>query len=186
VAGQGGKVEATDNHAYNAPYGLACRCAAPPKPPPKSFNRSELVRALYEHFGARSAEGEGPRLKRRNEAERLVTCLLDEIAGALERGMRVELRGLGALTVKPKRERQGRNPRTGEALTIDARRVVRFRVSELLLARLNRRTYRRPERPKVDPRQLALPIEDPHEELADTGPVTAPPTADRRKAASKI
>jgi hypothetical protein len=51
-----------------------------------SFNRSELVRALYEHFGARSVEAEGPRLKRRDEAERLVSCLLDEIAGALERG----------------------------------------------------------------------------------------------------
>src|ERR1700722_15409794 len=157
----------------------------PPKPPPKSFNRSELVRALYEHFGARSAEAEGPRLKRRKEAERLVTCLLDEIAGALERGMRVELRGLGALTVKPKRERQGRNPRTGEALTIEARRVVRFRVSELLLARLNQRIQQRPERPKVDPRQLALPIEDPHEEeRADSGPVMAPSrTTGRRKAA---
>ena len=71
-------------------------------------------------------------MKRREDAERLVTCLLDEIAGALERGLRVELRGLGALTVKPKRERLGRNPRTGEALTIEARRVVRFRVSELL------------------------------------------------------
>ena len=49
-----------------------------PRKPPKSFNRSELVRALYEEFGARSAEGEGPRLKRRDEAERLVTCFLDE------------------------------------------------------------------------------------------------------------
>ena len=165
---------------------LPAGVARPSKPPPKSFNRSELVRALYEHFGARSAEGEGPRLKRRDEAERLVTCLLDEIAGALERGLRVELRGLGALTVKPKRERQGRNPRTGEALTIEARRVVRFRVSELLLARLNRRTHQRPERPKVDPRQLALPIEDPHEERADSGPVMAPSlTPGRRKAARK-
>src|SRR5271168_5056872 len=73
----------------------------PPKPPPKSFNRTELVRALYEHFGAASAGEHGPRLKRRDEAERLVTCLMDEIAGALERGLRVELRGLGALSVKP-------------------------------------------------------------------------------------
>ena len=111
---------------------------------------------------------------------------MNEIAGALERGMRVELRGLGALTVKPKRERQGRNPRTGEALTIEARRVVRFRVSELLLARPNRRTHHRPERPKVDPRQLALPIEDPFEERADSGPVMASSlTPGRRKAAGK-
>jgi nucleoid DNA-binding protein len=73
---------------------------------------------------------------------------------ALERGERVELRGVGVLTVKEKRERRGRNPSTGEALIIDPHRVVRFRVSELLLARLNQ-TSRRPERPKSDPRQLA-------------------------------
>ena len=90
------------------------------------------------------------------------------------------------LNVKAKRERQGRNPRTGEALTIEARRVVRFRVSELLLARLNRRTHQRPERPKVDPRQLALPIEDPHEQRADSGSVMAPSlTTGRQKAVRK-
>ena len=122
-----------------------------------------MVRTLYEHFGANSGEGQGPRLKRREEAERLVSCLLDEIASALERGMRVELRGLGALKIKEKRERQGRNPRTGEAVTIDARRVVRFRASELLLARLNRRTNQRPQRAKPDPRQLAFQFDEPEE-----------------------
>jgi integration host factor subunit beta len=158
----------------------------PPKSPLKSFNRSELVRALYEHFGAASAEEHGPRLKRRDEAERLVTCLLDEIAGALERGLRVQLRGLGALSVKPKRERQGRNPRTGEALIIEARRVVRFRVSGLLLARINQRTNRRPERVKPDPSQSALPIATPQEERANGDPVmTASLTTGRRKTAGK-
>jgi integration host factor subunit beta len=129
--------------------------------PTKSFTRSELVRTLYERFGMNSAEGQGPRLKRREEAERLVNCLLEDIGGALERGMRVELRGLGALNIKEKRERQGRNPRTGEAVTIDARRVVRFRTSGLLLARLNRRAIQPPERPEPDPRQLVFPIEHP-------------------------
>ena len=62
------------------------------------------------------------------------------------------------LTVKEKHEWQGRNPRTGEALVIDPHRVVRFRVSELLLARLNRPGNRRPEPPKSDPSQLAFPI----------------------------
>jgi integration host factor subunit beta len=153
-----------------------------PQKPPKSFTRSELVRTLYEHFGANSGEGQGPRLKRPEEAERLVSCLLDEIASALERGMRVELRGLGALKIKEKRERQGRNPRTGGALTIDARRVVRFRASELLLARLNRRTNQRPQRAKPDPRQLAFPIEDPLEERGDMEAAIAPPRlAGRRK-----
>jgi integration host factor subunit beta len=153
----------------------------PPKPP-KSFNRSELVRTLYEHFGVNSGEGRGPRLKRREEAERLVSCLLEEIASALERGMRVELRGLGALNVKAKHERQGRNPRTGEVVTIDARRIVRFRASELLLARLNRRTNQRPQRTKPDPRQLAFPIEDPQENRADMEAAIPPAQlAGRRK-----
>ena len=153
----------------------------PPKPP-KSFNRSELIRTLYEHFGTNDGEGLGPRLRRREEAERLVNCLLDEIVSALERSMRVELRGLGALKIKEKRERQGRNPRTGEAVKIDARRVVHFRASELLLARLNRRTNQRPQRPKPDPRQLAFPIDDPQEERADMEAAIAPPRlAGRRK-----
>ena len=127
-----------------------------PSKPPKSFTRSELIRCIYERF-QRTAE-EGPKLRRRAQAESLVLAVLDEIAGALERGMRVELRGVGVLTVKGKRARQGRNPRTGEALIIDPHRVVRFRVSELLLARLNQPS-RRPERPKSDPRQLTFRID---------------------------
>jgi integration host factor subunit beta len=134
-AGEGGIVEPPDQRGYNALMDLPAGFPRSPKPP-KSFNRSELVRALYEHFGANGGEEQGPRLRRREEAERLVSCLLEEIASALERGMRVELRGLGALNVRAKRERQGRNPRTGEALTIDARRIVRFRATELLLTRL--------------------------------------------------
>jgi Bacterial DNA-binding protein len=47
-------------------------------------------------------------------------------------------RGVGVLTVKDKGGWQGRNPRTGEALVIDSHRVMRFKASELLLARLNR------------------------------------------------
>jgi integration host factor subunit beta len=146
----------------------------PPKPP-KSFTRSELIRTLYERFEANGAEGQEPRHKGHEEGELLLNCLLDEIAGALERGTRVALRGLGALSVREKRKRQGCNPRTGEALIIDARRIVRFRASGLLLARVNRRTNQRPERAKPDPRQLSFPIDDQQEERGDTEPVTAPP-----------
>jgi integration host factor subunit beta len=125
---------------------------------PKSFTRSELIRSVYERFQRNKGEEDQPRLRRRAQAESLIIAVLDEIAGALERGMRVELRGVGVLTVKEKRARQGRNPRTGEALIIDPHRVVRFRVSELLLARLNQ-PGRRPERPKSDPRKLAFRID---------------------------
>jgi len=139
-------------------------------------------RALRAFRHERRGRGGAARLKRREKAERLVSCLLEEIASALERGMRVELRGLGALNVKAKHERQGRNPRTGEVVTIDARRVVRFRASELLLARLNRRTNQRPQRTKPDPRQLAFPIEDPQENRADMEAAIPPSQlAGRRK-----
>ena len=136
--------------------------------PPKSLTRSELIRSIYERFQRNRGEDEGPRLRRRAHAERLIIAVLDEIAGALERGKRVELRGVGVLTVKEKRERQGRNPRTGEALIIDPRRVVRFRASALLLARLNRPISRQSERPKSDPRQLAFPIDGDREKTGNT------------------
>jgi integration host factor subunit beta len=140
---------------------------------PKSFTRSELIRSIYERFQKNQGEEEGPRLRRLAQAESLVLAVLDEIASALERGMRVELRGVGVLTVKQKGRRQGRNPRSGEALVIDPHRVVRFRASELLLARLNRPASRPPEGRKSDPRQLAFPIDGEQEEPAHThtGPV---------------
>jgi integration host factor subunit beta len=134
---------------------------------PKSFTRSELIRSIYERFQRNRGEVEGPRLRQLAQAERLVLAVLDEIAGALDRGKRVELRGVGVLTVREKRGRQGRNPRTGEALLIDPHYGVRFKASELLLARLNRSASRLPQRPKSDPRQLAFPIDDQQEESAE-------------------
>jgi integration host factor subunit beta len=138
----------------------------PPKPP-KSFTRSELIRSIYERFQRNRWNEEGPRLRRRAQAESLVVAVLEEIAGALERGMRVELRGIGVLTVKQKDGRQGRNPRTGEAVVIDPHRIVRFRASELLLARLNRPASQPLEHRKSDPRQWAFPIDGQQEEPAN-------------------
>jgi hypothetical protein len=74
--------------------------------------------------------------------------------------------GVGVLTVNEKRERRGRNSSTGKALIIGPHRVVRFRVSELLLVRLNQ-TSRRPERPQSDPRQLAFRIDRDQETKAN-------------------
>jgi nucleoid DNA-binding protein len=138
-----------------------------PSKAPKSFTRSELIRSIYERFQRNRGGEERPRLRQLAQAESLVLAVLDEIAGALERGMRVELRGVGVLTVREKRGRQGRNPRTGEALVIDPHRGVRFKASELLLARLNQPASHPPKRPKSDPRQLAFPIDDQQEESAE-------------------
>jgi integration host factor subunit beta len=180
----GRRVEASDERAYNTLMDLRTDFPHSPKVP-KSFTRSELIRSIYERFQRHGGEEEGPRLGRLAQAESLVLAVLDEIAGALERGMRVELRGVGVLTVKQKGGRQGRNPRTGEAVVIDPHRVVRFRVSELLLARLNRPASRPPEPRKSDPRQLVFPINAQQEEPTDAHTQPALPRLARRRTARR-
>lgn len=62
---------------------------------------------------------------------------LDEIADALARGEAVKLRSFGSFTVRSKRERIGRNPRTGVEVPIKPRRVLTFKASPVLAARVN-------------------------------------------------
>jgi integration host factor subunit beta len=79
---------------------------------------------------------ENPALKAR-EVEKVVDVIFDEIAAALERGNRVELRGFGAFSVRTRGARTGRNPRTGESVAVDAKRVPFFKAGKDLRARLN-------------------------------------------------
>lgn len=60
------------------------------------------------------------------EIETVVDSLLGEIGKALRSGERVDLRGFGSFTVKDKKARQGRNPKTGETIQIAARRAATF------------------------------------------------------------
>ena len=55
----------------------------------------------------------------------------------MARGERVELRGFGAFSVKKRDARVGRNPRTGEAVNVDAKSVPFFKTGKLLRDRLN-------------------------------------------------
>ena len=89
--------------------------------------RSELIARLAE---------ENPTLKAR-EVERIVDVIFDEIAAALERGYRVELRGFGAFSVRKRDARTGRNPRTGNAVSVDAKHVPFFKAGKELRSRLN-------------------------------------------------
>src|SRR5947209_6476530 len=73
----------------------------------------------------------------KNEAEQIVDAVLEAIAGALERGDKVDLRGFGNFQVSGKKERQGRNPKTGEAITIAARNAAVFKASRELAQRVN-------------------------------------------------
>jgi DNA-binding protein HU-beta len=73
----------------------------------------------------------------KREAEQGVDAVLAAIADALEKGDKVDLRGFGTFQVNGKKERQGRNPKTGEALTIAARNVAVFKPSKELAGRVN-------------------------------------------------
>jgi nucleoid DNA-binding protein len=66
------------------------------------------------------------------QAEAAVDSVFQTIAQALRSNERVDLRGFGSFTVKDKKERQGRNPRTGEAITIAAKRDASFRAGKEL------------------------------------------------------
>ncbi len=72
------------------------------------------------------------------EVERIVSTIFDEIATALERGNRVELRGFGAFSVKRRPPRIGCNPRTGEMVRVEEKHVPFFKTGKQLRERLNR------------------------------------------------
>lgn len=71
------------------------------------------------------------------DVEKIVETVFDEISGALARGDRVELRGFGAFSVKHRDARTGRNPRTGETVKVDAKRLPFFKTGKALRERLN-------------------------------------------------
>jgi len=71
------------------------------------------------------------------DIERIVSTIFEEIAGALEEGRRVELRGFGAFSVKRRDARTGRNPRTGEAVDVDAKFIPFFKTGKQLRERIN-------------------------------------------------
>jgi len=71
------------------------------------------------------------------DVERIVTTIFNEISNALARGDRVELRGFGAFSVKQRGSRVGRNPRTGEKVTVTAKHIPYFKTGKELRERLN-------------------------------------------------
>jgi len=71
------------------------------------------------------------------DVEKIVTTVFDEITEALARGDRVELRGFGAFSVKRRDARTGRNPRTGESVSVDEKFVPFFKTGKQLREGLN-------------------------------------------------
>ncbi|MBC7770594.1 MAG: integration host factor subunit alpha [Phycisphaerales bacterium] len=89
--------------------------------PEKTVTRADLVEAL-----ARRAN------MQRADANRLLTRMLEMMQDALVDGQTVKLSRFGNFNVRAKRQRIGRNPKTGEEVPITPRRVVTFRPSQML------------------------------------------------------
>ena len=75
----------------------------------------------------------------RAQARDVFEMALEEVSNALTRGESVKLRSFGLFSVRAKRERVGRNPRTGVEVPIKPRRVLTFRPSPVLLDQVNGR-----------------------------------------------
>ena len=71
------------------------------------------------------------------DVENIVNAILGEITDALAQGNRVELRGFGAFSVKNRKPRIGRNPRTGESVAVGEKWVPFFKTGKELRQRLN-------------------------------------------------
>lgn len=91
------------------------------------MTKSELIQRIAE---------QNPHLYLR-DVERIVATIFDEITATLASGDRVELRGFGTFTVRQREARTGRNPRTGEAVEVDAKQVPFFKCGKELRERLN-------------------------------------------------
>jgi len=72
------------------------------------------------------------------DVDKIVTTILDEIAKALSRGDRVELRGFGAFSAKTRGARTGRNPRTGVVVQVAEKAIPFFKTGKEMRSRLNR------------------------------------------------
>jgi integration host factor subunit alpha len=93
----------------------------------KTATRADLLDAVYASCPTLS----------RAQAKQIFEMTLEEITDTLVRGETVKLRSFGLFLVRAKRERIGRNPRTGVEVPITPRRVLTFRPSPVLCASVN-------------------------------------------------
>jgi integration host factor subunit alpha len=92
----------------------------------KTITRADLTDSVYRSLGIS-----------RNESAAFVERILDEVAGTLEKGETVKISSFGTFSVRDKKLRMGRNPKTGEEVPIAPRRVITFRASHVLKDQIN-------------------------------------------------
>ena len=91
-----------------------------------TLTRSDLSEAVHREIGLS-----------RNELSQMVETILERISDALIAGQAVKISSFGTFAVRDKGARMGRNPKTGEEVPIDPRRVLVFRPSHILKDRVN-------------------------------------------------
>lgn len=95
---------------------------------PKTLTRADLSEVVYQKVGLS-----------RTESAALVELVLRELTDTLARGENVKLSSFGSFIVRNKGRRIGRNPKTGEEVPIEPRRVMVFKPSNILKSRINDR-----------------------------------------------
>lgn len=93
----------------------------------RTVTRADLTEALHDELGLS-----------RHDCAILVERTLELVVDAMTRGETVKLSGFGVFQVRSKRQRMGRNPKSGAPATIDPRRVIGFRASQVIKARIDR------------------------------------------------
>src|SRR5260221_9014430 len=91
------------------------------------MTKAEIVQAVYSRLGGFS----------KKESADLVDLVFETMKETLGRGEKIKISGFGNFVLRDKRQRQGRNPQTGEPITITERRVLNFKASQLLKEALN-------------------------------------------------
>ena len=91
------------------------------------MTKSEIVNAVYSKVGGFS----------KKEAADIVELVFETVKETLGRGEKIKISGFGNFVLRDKRQRRGRNPQTGQPLTITERRVLTFKASQILKSILN-------------------------------------------------
>lgn len=91
-----------------------------------TMTKADIIEKVYQKIGFS-----------KKEASELVEMVFDQLKTVLCNGDKVKISGFGNFVVRGKKERIGRNPQTGDQITISARRVLTFRPSQVLKALLN-------------------------------------------------
>jgi integration host factor subunit alpha len=93
------------------------------------MTKAEIIEAIYEKVGYS-----------KKEAADLVELIFNTMKETLAKGEKIKISGFGNFVIRDKHERTGRNPQTGEAIKISARRVLTFKPSQVLREDVNAST----------------------------------------------